>query len=229
MGSTRGSGSSSLLKRASLRRRSPDRMFADTRCGWTTCRPSQLVLSCCFDFSYCFIEITFRTPKAAQCINALRRALPSMIVGAGTLLETGQVEEAAGAGAQFGVAPGVNTKTIAKAMDLGLPFIPGVMTASEIERGLEAGCKLLKFFPAEAAGGVKMLKALAGPFVHTGLKFMPSGGIGAGNLADYLALPMVSAIGGAWLAEQQLITAKDWATITGLAAQALAIAAKTAG
>jgi 2-dehydro-3-deoxyphosphogluconate aldolase / (4S)-4-hydroxy-2-oxoglutarate aldolase len=174
------------------------------------------------------IEITFRTRKAAQCIDAVCRALPSMMVGAGTLLQTEQVEEAAGAGAQFGVAPGVNTKTISKAMDIGLPFIPGVMTASEIERGLEMGCKLLKFFPAEAAGGVKMLKALAGPFVHTGLKFMPSGGIGPGNLADYLALPTVSVIGGAWLAEQQLIAAKDWGKITELAAQALAIVSKKA-
>jgi 2-dehydro-3-deoxyphosphogluconate aldolase/(4S)-4-hydroxy-2-oxoglutarate aldolase len=170
------------------------------------------------------IEVTFRTPNAARCIDAIRRALPSMIVGAGTVLETAQVQSAAGAGAQFGVAPGVNDKIVLTAMDLGLPFIPGVMTASEIEQGLELGCKVLKFFPAEAAGGVKMLKALAGPFAHTGVKFLPSGGIGPANMADYLALQAVAAIGGSWLVEQNLIVEKDWKKVTRLTAQALAIA-----
>jgi 2-dehydro-3-deoxyphosphogluconate aldolase / (4S)-4-hydroxy-2-oxoglutarate aldolase len=169
------------------------------------------------------IEVTFRTPNAARCIDAIRLALPSMLVGAGTLLEVRQVQSAAGAGAQFGVAPGVNPKIALKAMDLGLPFIPGVMTASEIEKGLELGCKVLKFFPAEAAGGVKMLKALAGPFVHTGVKFFPSGGIGPANMADYLALEMVAAIGGSWLVEQNLIAEKNWKKIAQLTAQALAI------
>ncbi len=172
------------------------------------------------------IEVTFRTPNAARCIDAIRMALPSMIVGAGTVLEEAQLQSAVGAGAQFGVAPGINSKIVLKAMDLGLPFIPGVMTASEIERALELGCKMLKFFPAEAAGGVKMLKALAGPFVHTGVRFLPSGGVGPGNMADYLALPWVGAIGGAWLVEQNLIANKDWAKVTQLTAQALAIASK---
>src|SRR5580692_7284652 len=102
------------------------------------------------------IEVTFRTANAARCIDAIRRALPSMIVGAGTLLEPAQVQSAVGAGAQFGVAPGTNAATASKAMEMGLFFIPGVMTASEVEQGLALGCNLLKFFPAEAAGGLKM-------------------------------------------------------------------------
>ena len=168
------------------------------------------------------IEITFRTPNAAACIDRIRRALPTMTVGAGTLLEVEQVRSALGAGARFGVAPGTNPKVILEAMDLGLPFIPGVMTASEVEQSLELGCKLLKFFPAEAAGGVKMLRALSGPFAHTGVKFMPSGGISMANMGDYLALPCVAMIGGSWLAEEKLIAEKNWKKVTELTAQSLA-------
>ena len=111
-----------------------------------------------------------------------------------------------------------------KARELGLPFIPGVMTPSDVERGLALGCKLLKFFPADTAGGVKMLKALAGPYGHTGVKFIPLGGVNAANAADYLALPIVAAIGGSWIVERQLIAGKQWSTITKLTADVLQIA-----
>jgi 2-dehydro-3-deoxyphosphogluconate aldolase/(4S)-4-hydroxy-2-oxoglutarate aldolase len=170
------------------------------------------------------IEITFRTPNAAACIDRIRGAFPSMMAGAGTLIESEQVRSAVGAGARFGVAPGVNPKIVLQAMDLGLPFIPGVMTASEIEQSLELDCKLLKFFPAEAAGGVKMLKALAGPFIHTGVKFMPSGGVSMANMADYLALSCVALVGGSWLVEEKLIAEKNWKKVTELTVQSLAIA-----
>ena len=171
------------------------------------------------------IEITLRTPSAVQCIAAIRKALPSLCVGAGTVLQPEQVQRAVDAGAQFGIAPGVNEAVLDRARELGLPFVPGVMTPSEIEQALALGCKILKFFPAEAAGGRAMLRALAGPFAHTGVKFIPTGGIGPANLVEYLALPVVAAVGGSWLVETQLIAEKNWGKITALTAEALALAA----
>jgi len=170
------------------------------------------------------IEITFRTAAAEQSIAKVRNAFPTMLVGAGTVLEPEQLVRAQGAGAQFGVAPGLNERVVQKAAELKMPFMPGVMTPSEVERALGLGCKLLKFFPAQAAGGVKMLKALAGPYAHTGVKFIPLGGIDATNAAEYLAMPIVAAVGGTWLADAKLIAAANWAQITALTKQALEIA-----
>jgi 2-dehydro-3-deoxyphosphogluconate aldolase/(4S)-4-hydroxy-2-oxoglutarate aldolase len=172
------------------------------------------------------VEVTFRTAAAADAINAIRKALPAMTVGAGTLLMPDQVDQAALAGAQFGVAPGLNLRVVQRARDLKLPFIPGVMTPSEIEQALAHDLKLLKFFPAEAAGGVKMLKALAGPYAHTGLSFIPLGGVLPANLAEYLALPLVGAVGGTWIAERKLIQTKAWDEITRLAREAVTLAAR---
>jgi len=171
------------------------------------------------------IEITFRTPAAEQSIRNVRKACPAMLIGAGTILETDQLQRATDAGAQFGVAPGLNDAVVAKATALKLPFIPGIMTGSEVERGLSLGCKLQKFFPAEVAGGLKMLKALAGPYGHTGVKFMPTGGVNAANARDYLALPIVAAIGGSWMVERSLIAEKNWPTIRKLTAEAVQLAA----
>lgn len=169
------------------------------------------------------IEVTFRTAAAAECIRRLREALPAMLVGAGTLLERDQLQRAVDAGAQFGVAPGLNESIVIRAGELGLPIVPGVMTPSDIERGLALGCKLLKFFPAEAAGGVKMLKALAGPYAHTGVKLVPTGGISAANLAEYLSLPLSAAVGGSWMVEKNLLAARDWAKIKALTAAAVGV------
>jgi 2-dehydro-3-deoxyphosphogluconate aldolase/(4S)-4-hydroxy-2-oxoglutarate aldolase len=144
-----------------------------------------------------------------------------MLVGAGTLLTPEQVQRARDAGAEFGVSAGLNEVVVTKANALGMPFAPGVMTPSDIERGLGLGCKLMKFFPAEIAGGVKALKAFAGPYGHTGVKFIPLGGVNAGNMRDYLALPNVAAVGGTWIVERKLIAEKQWATITKLTAEAL--------
>ena len=170
------------------------------------------------------IEVTFRTPSAAACIARIRAEVPDVIAGAGTLLTTEQVDRAIAHGALFGVAPGCNPKVIQHAKSRGLPFFPGVMTPSDVETALELGCTVLKFFPASQAGGVDMLKALAGPYGPAGAKFIPLGGIGPANAAVYLRLPIVAAIGGSWLVDKKLVAAGDWAGITKLARQALEIA-----
>jgi 2-dehydro-3-deoxyphosphogluconate aldolase / (4S)-4-hydroxy-2-oxoglutarate aldolase len=172
------------------------------------------------------MEVTFRTGAAADSIARIRKSLSAVAIGAGTLLTAEQVQRAADAGAQFGVSPGLNEAVLAAAHKNNIPFFPGVMTPTETGRALELGWKHLKFFPAEAAGGVAMLKALAGPFAHTGVKFVPTGGINATNLPNYLALPQVAAIGGSWMAERRLVTEKAWPKITALTAEAMKIIAQ---
>ena len=129
------------------------------------------------------MEVTFRTAAAADSIARIRKSLPAVAIGAGTLLAAEQVQRAVDAGAQFGVSPGLNESVLAAAHKNKIPFFPGVMTPTETGRALDLGWKHLKFFPAEAAGGVAMLKALAGPFAHTGVKFVPTGGINAAKSA----------------------------------------------
>ena len=170
------------------------------------------------------IEITLRTAAAEECIAAIRRAMPDMLVGAGTILSTDQVDRVVERGAMFGVAPGLNPVVVRWAREKEWLFIPGVMTPSEVELALTLGCTLLKFFPAEQAGGAAMLKAMAGPYGHTGVKFLPLGGINIRNMADYLALPVVGGIGGSWLVDKRLIAAKDWPAITVRTREALAAA-----
>jgi len=170
------------------------------------------------------IEITFRTAAAEQCIRLITQAFPEMLVGAGTILTPDQVDLAVAAGAGFGVSPGLNEKVVFRASECGLPFVPGVMTPTEIEKGMELGCKLLKFFPAESAGGVKALQAYASPYAHTGVKFIPLGGINVTNAPAYLALPLVAAIGGSWITEKKLIKEQRWDEITRLAAEAVKLA-----
>jgi len=145
-----------------------------------------------------------------------------MMVGAGTVLEPQQLADAIEAGAQFGVSPGLNENIVRAARDKNFFFIPGIMTPSEIESALQLGCKLLKFFPADAAGGVKMLKALAGPYEPAGVRFIPLGGVSAANMQEYLALPNVAAIGGSWLCERKLMREQQWDQVTVLAREALA-------
>lgn len=171
------------------------------------------------------MEITFRTAAAAESISRIAAAFPEILIGAGTILSPDQALQARDAGAIFALAPGLNPEVVAAAQDAGLAFSPGVMTPSEIERALGLGCQLLKFFPAGAAGGVSMLKALAGPYAHTGVRFVPTGGVSAGNMRDYLDLPVVAAIGGSWMVDPQRIAAKDWPAITRLTREALALAA----
>jgi len=169
------------------------------------------------------MEITFRTAAAAESIKLIRRSVPQMAIGAGTLLTTDNVKQAVDAGAQFGVSPGLNEAVLAEAKQNQMPFFPGVMTPTEVDRATGLGWKHLKFFPAENAGGAKMLKALAAPFAHTGVKFVPTGSINAALLPDYLAVPQVAAVGGSWMADRKLIVEKQWAKITALTAEAMKI------
>lgn len=172
------------------------------------------------------MEITFRTAAAEESIKRIAARFPEILLGAGTLLEKEQVQRAKDAGAVFGLAPGLNPAIIAAAREIGLQFSPGVMTPSDVEQALSLGCKLLKFFPAEVAGGVDMLKALAGPYGHTGVRFIPTGGVSSGNLSAYLKLPVVAAIGGSWMVDKQLVNEGKWAEITRITREALAAAAE---
>jgi len=146
-------------------------------------------------------EITFRTPVAADALQAASAAFPDMTFGAGTVLNVADLHRAFASGAQFAVAPGLNPAVVREAMRFNYGFAPGVCTPSECEQALELGCRLLKFFPAEAAGGVAMLKALSAAYRHTGVRFMPTGGVNAENLRSYLEIPEVAAVGGTWLAD----------------------------
>src|SRR5437879_5999904 len=156
------------------------------------------------------IEVTLRTQCALDCIRAIRNDCPELLVGAGTILETKQVKAAVAAGAQFGISPGLNETVLRAAKDEGFFFMPGIMTPSEVEGALHIGCKLLKFFPADVAGGTKMLKALAGPFESAGARFVPLGGISVANMMEYLAMPIVAAVGGSWLCDRKLVREKKW-------------------
>jgi 2-dehydro-3-deoxyphosphogluconate aldolase/(4S)-4-hydroxy-2-oxoglutarate aldolase len=169
------------------------------------------------------IEVTFRAANAAEAVHVIAQKVPEMILGAGTLLTVAQVNAAREAGAQFGVAPGLNLDVVAAAKKMDMPFIPGVMTPSEVENALAAGCKLLKFFPANLAGGVPMLKALAAPYAHTGVKFIALGGIKGDNMREYLAEPIVAAVGGSWLVEPALVAKRDWKTVTARTREALQV------
>lgn len=147
-------------------------------------------------------EVTFRTEAAAAGIAAIRRELPQMLVGAGTVLTTEQAAAAIESGAQFVVAPGSNGRVIEGVLAAGIPMIPGVATPSEIEAALERGLRVLKLFPAEVLGGIAMLKALAGPYPQ--VQFVPTGGISASNLKSYLQQKNVLAVGGSWMVQSDL-------------------------
>jgi 2-dehydro-3-deoxyphosphogluconate aldolase/(4S)-4-hydroxy-2-oxoglutarate aldolase len=159
-------------------------------------------------------EITFRTAAAAAVISRIAKERPQLALGAGTILTKENLAAAIDAGARFGVAPGLNPEILAEAGRRGLPFVPGVVTPSEIEQALWLGAKLLKFFPAEASGGITMIKALAAPYAHTGVTFVPTGGVTTANLADYLAVSAVACVGGTWIASKEAIAEKKWAAIS---------------
>jgi 2-dehydro-3-deoxyphosphogluconate aldolase / (4S)-4-hydroxy-2-oxoglutarate aldolase len=171
------------------------------------------------------MEITFRTAAAEASIRRIARRFPEILLGAGTVLGTDQLKRAADAGASYALAPGLNETIVSAADKAGILMFPGVMTPSEVEKALSLNCRILKFFPAEAAGGVTMLKALEGPYSHTGVKFLPTGGIGLNNMRSYLERPSVAAIGGSWIVEKKMIAAKEWGTIEQLTREALALAA----
>lgn len=167
------------------------------------------------------IEITFRTTAAEESIRRIAKNCPDMLVGAGTLLEAEQVKKASGAGARFGLAPGLDEKVVLAAQKEKLTYVPGVATPSEVQKGLSLGCKIQKFFPAEQAGGAPYLKALEGPYGHTGVRFIPTGGLQATNVAPYLALKSVAALGGSWFVDKKYIEAADWTSIQRLTREAI--------
>ena len=169
------------------------------------------------------LEVTFRTKAAAGAIAAIRREVPEAVVGAGTLLTVEQLQAAKAAGATFGVAPGFDPAVVAAAKAEGLPFCPGVQTASELSQALTAGCGMVKFFPAEAAGGVKMIKNLLGAFRFTGVKFMPTGGVKPTNVEEYLSVPEIVCCGGTWIVPKAALAVGDYAAIEKLAAEAAAL------
>ncbi|MCP5559490.1 MAG: bifunctional 4-hydroxy-2-oxoglutarate aldolase/2-dehydro-3-deoxy-phosphogluconate aldolase [Verrucomicrobiaceae bacterium] len=175
------------------------------------------------------IELTLRTPVAMEALRRIRGAVPEMVVGVGTILNVQQVNEVKAAGAAFGVAPGMNPRVVAEAARIGLPFAPGVCTPTDIELAIEQGCRLLKFFPSEPSGGLAYLRTIAAPFVHLGVRFIPLGGVGAGNAVAYLQEPTVLALGGSWLAPRDLITKKDWAQITANAVEVMALVKQLEG
>jgi 2-dehydro-3-deoxyphosphogluconate aldolase / (4S)-4-hydroxy-2-oxoglutarate aldolase len=167
------------------------------------------------------LEVTLRSPVALACIEAIAREVPEAVVGAGTVRSASDAQAAVLAGARFAVSPGY-TRAVGKACrDLGIALLPGVATGSEIMLAQEDGYTNLKFFPALQAGGLPMLKAWQGPFAD--VRFCPTGGIGAANAREFLALPNVACVGGSWIAPVEALAAGDWGRITQLAAEAAAL------
>ncbi len=169
------------------------------------------------------IEIAFRTPAAASAIGRIAERLPEMLVGAGTVLDSDQLARAVEAGARFAVSPGLNKHLVKAAGKAGIDLFPGVMTPTEVSKAIALGCLTLKLFPAEQAGGVGMLKALEGPYGHTGVRFIPTGGISAANMSSYLTRPSVVAVGGSWLTEKKLLQSRDWSEVERLTREALTV------
>jgi len=168
------------------------------------------------------IEVVLRTDAAMVCLEEVARSFPAAIVGAGTVLTPGQAGQAIEAGARFIVSPGLEKKVVHLAQEAELPIFPGTATATEVQNAWNMGLSTVKFFPAGLAGGTDMLKALAAVF--RGVRFMPTGGVSAANLAEYLAVPQVIACGGSWLTPSSAIASGDYATVTRLAIAARAIA-----
>ena len=167
------------------------------------------------------LEVTLRTPAGLEAIRRIAAEVPEAVVGAGTVVALPDVARVAAAGARFVVTPGFDRSIAAAVRDAGLPLMPGVMTPSEVMAALSDGLSLLKFFPAQAAGGVAMLRALSGPF--PGVRFCPTGGVDARIASDYLALPNVFAVGGSWITPAATIARQDWAAVTTLARAAASL------
>ena len=165
-------------------------------------------------------EITLRTAAGIEAIELMRTARPDMVVGAGTVLSVDQAVHAIDAGAQFIVSPGFSDAVVGLCIARDIPVFPGVVTPTEVMRALDAGVTDLKFFPAGSAGGLAHLRALAGPFPS--VRFIPTGGIGLADIAAYLGLPSVLAVGGSWMVSKELLAAGDWTAVTRLAAEAVA-------
>lgn len=159
------------------------------------------------------MEVPLRTGEALEAIETIRKYYPDMYIGAGTILNAGQLQSAINAGAQFGLAPGLNQKVCEGAISAAFPFIPGVMTPSDIELAYELGYTIVKLFPAGQVGGMGYLKAMQGPYGQLGMQFIPMGGVNLQNMAGYLALKNVIAVGGSWLAAKELMDKGNYTQI----------------
>ena len=173
------------------------------------------------------VEVVFRTERALDCLQAVAAEVPQMVAGAGTVLNAAQAESAFAAGARFIVSPGLDEDVVAAAQQRDAPVYPGVYTPTEVQRAQNLGLHVVKFFPASIAGGIPALKALSSVF--RGMRFMPTGGVSATNLADYLAVPAVLACGGSWLTPADAVAAGDYDKLTALAREAVAIASAAKG
>lgn len=172
-------------------------------------------------------EVTFRTDAAEESIKIISQKFPDMLVGAGTVLTIEQVDRAVMAGAKFIVSPGLNPKVVQYCLDKGIPVTPGTQTPSEMEKALEMGLEVVKFFPAEPAGGLNMIKAVAAPY--TKLKFMPTGGINLKNVEDYLKYDKILACGGSWMVKNDLVASGKFDEIEKMTKDAADIVAKIRG
>jgi 2-dehydro-3-deoxyphosphogluconate aldolase/(4S)-4-hydroxy-2-oxoglutarate aldolase len=166
------------------------------------------------------IEITFRSDVAAASIRAIRMEVPGILVGAGTIVSTAQVDTAMAAGAMFVVSPGLQVEVVRACQDRGIPVLPGVFTPTEVIGAMDLGLSAVKLFPASSAGGPAYLRALAGPFPT--MRFVPTGGIEAADLEEYLGVPSVLAVGGSWMVRPAHLAARDWAEVGRLAREARA-------
>ena len=165
------------------------------------------------------LEVTLRTPAALEVIKAISEQVPDAIIGAGTVTNAQQLKEVTDAGAKFAISPGMTADLLAAGMQGSVPLIPGISSISDLMKAKDAGYTHLKFFPAEASGGIKAIKSIGGPFPD--ITFCPTGGIGPNNYRDYLALPNVKCVGGSWLAPDEAIANGDWDAITELASTAI--------
>jgi len=161
------------------------------------------------------IELTLRTDAALEAAKTIKKDYPNICLGMGTVLTVEQVKAVADLDVDFAVAPGCNPRVIEAALKHNLSFGPGVMTPSDIELAVELECRVLKYFPAESSGGLSHLKNMSSPYMHLGLKFIPLGGININNAGDYLGSPLVSALGGSWIAKREMILGEEWEKITG--------------
>lgn len=171
------------------------------------------------------MELTLRTDAAMGALKRIRASVPEMIAGIGTILTPDQAKAVRDADGSFGVSPGLNERVLDTAKEIGLPFAPGIVTPSDIERALEHDLRVLKFFPAGPSGGLSYLNAIAAPYQHLGVNYLPLGGVNLENMGDYLSNPNVAAIGGSWIAQRGAIKSGDWAGITANAKAAVAKAA----
>jgi 2-dehydro-3-deoxyphosphogluconate aldolase/(4S)-4-hydroxy-2-oxoglutarate aldolase len=167
------------------------------------------------------VEITFRTAAAQEAIRTAVSEFSDFTVGAGTVTSLEEVDAVQEAGAGFAVSPGLSQAIVRRAHEVGLTFFPGVCTPTDIHMALDSGCKVMKYFPAAAMNGIRTLKAVCGPFLHLGIRFIPTGGINAENMTEYLSHPAVLAVGGSWIVAPSIIADRDWQRISELARQAV--------